>query len=130
MLTIKNILNGNSEGLNKNEMEIFTSERNRLNEMVPFRHLEKSIQETRKGIEESGLANLMSEDTKEKLIKTAIRSAQFTLQFEGSAKTFKEVYEQASTPDHEDVINSLIQDAAELWGKMQTEVAKNLKAVF
>ena len=125
MLTIKSILNGNSEGLNEKEMEIFRSETARLDEVVPYKELEKSIPEIRTNVTDS-LGEFVSSETLNKLISTSIRSAQFTLQFEGSAKTFREVYEQASTPDHIDVINSLIQDAAMLLGKVQEELANSL----
>jgi hypothetical protein len=131
MLTIKSILNGNSTGLSNNELEIFNAERNRLDDVVPYRELQNSIPEIRKNVETS-LGEFVSPETLQKMISTAIRSAQFTLQFEGSAKTFREVYQQASTPDHEDVINSLIQDAAILLGKVQSEMAESLlkKAVI
>lgn len=125
MLTIKSILENNAEGLNKNELEIFHSEVHRLDEPVPFKELEKSVTLIRTNVTDS-LGEFISLETLEKMISTAIRSAQFTLQFEGSAKTFREVYEQASTPDHEDVINSLIQDAAMLLGKVQSEMTNSL----
>ena len=125
MLTIKNILNGNSEGLNEKEKEIFNAESNRLDEVVPYRELEKSIPEIRKGIEES-LGEYISSETLEKMISTAVRSAQFTLQFEGEAVTFRDVYTKAATPDHEDVINSLIQDAAMLLEKVQSEMTASI----
>lgn len=125
MLTITNILTGNQEGLNNNELEIFRSEINRLDEIVPYRELEKSISTIRENVTNS-LGEFISPETLNKLISTLIKSAQFTLQFEGEAKTFREVYEKAATPDHEDVINSLIQDAAMLLGKVQEELANSL----
>lgn len=125
MLTIKSILNGNSTGLSNNELEIFNAERNRLDEVVPYRDLQNSIPEIRKNVETS-LGEFVSPETIEKMISTAIRSAQFTLQFEGEAVTFKEVYEKSATPDHEDVINGLIQDAAVLLEKVQEELTNSL----
>ena len=125
MLTIKNILTGNTTGLNEKEMEIYNSEIHRLDDLVPYRELEKSITTIRQNVKES-LGEFITTETLEKMISTAIRSAQFTMQFEGEAKTFREVYEQASTPDHEDVINELIQDAAMLLGKVQSEMAESL----
>lgn len=125
MLTLKNILNADMTGLNEKELEIYNSEVNRLDEIVPYRELEKSISTIRENVTNS-LGEFISPETLNKLISTSIRSAQFTLQFEGSAKTFREVYEQAATPDHEDVINSLIQDAAILLGKVQEELANSL----
>ena len=106
-------------------MEIYNSEIHRLDDLVPYRELEKSITTIRQNVKES-LGEFITTETLEKMISTAIRSAQFTMQFEGEAKTFREVYEQASTPDHEDVINELIQDAAMLLGKVQSEMAESL----
>lgn len=125
MLTIKNILEGNQEGLNERELEIFNSEVARLNDPVPYRELEKSITAIRQNVKES-LGEFITKETLEKMISTAIRSAQYTMQFEGSAKTFKELYQQAATPDHEETINELIQDAAMLLGKVQSEMAESL----
>lgn len=125
MLTITNILTGNQEGLNNNELEIFRSEINRLDDLVPYRELEKSIPDIRTNVEGS-LGEFVSPETLQQMISTAIRSAQFTLQFEGEAVTFRDVYTKAATPDHEDVINGLIQDAAMLLGKVQSEMAESL----
>lgn len=125
MLTIKNILEGNQEGLNEKEKEIFNAEVARLNDVVPYRELEKSIPTIRENVKGS-LGEFVSPETLEKMISTAIRSAQFTLQFEGEAVTFKEVYEKSATPDHEDVINGLIQDATVLLEKVQEELTNSL----
>ena len=125
MLTIKNILTGNQEVLNNNELEIFNSERNRLNEVVPYKELEKSITEIRTTVTDS-LGEFVSPATLQQMISTTIRSAQFTLQFEGEAVTFRDVYTKAATPDHEDVINELIQEAAVLLGKVQEEMTTSL----
>lgn len=125
MLTIKNILTGNQEGLNEKELEIFNAESNRLDEVVPYKELEKSIATIRTSVTDS-LGEFVSPETLQKMIATAIKSAQFTLQFEGEAVTFRDVYTKAATPDHEDVINGLIQDAAVLLGKVQEEMTNSL----
>ena len=125
MLTIKNILNADMTGLNEKELEIYNSEVNRLDEIVPYRELEKSISIIRENVTGS-LGEFISPETLEKMISTAIRSAQFTMQFEGEAKTFRDVYTKAATPDHEDVINHLIQEAAVLLGKVQEEMTASL----
>lgn len=125
MLTIKNILENNAEGLNEKEMEIFNSEVNRLDDPVPYKELEKSISTIKTSVKDS-LGEFVSPETLQQMISTAIRSAQFTLQFEGEAVTFRDVYTKAATPDHEDVINHLIQEAAVLLGKVQEELANSL----
>ena len=123
MITVKNILTGNTEGLSKKEKEIVEMELPKMELELNYREVEKSIPLIRKNMEESPLKQLLSTDIFEKSIKVAVRTAQFMMQFEGEAVTYREVYEAVQKNEgSREVLNDLLNEAV----KLHEEVEKAL----
>ena len=94
MITVKNILNENFEGLNNDERDMVKDAISQIDDKVDFRKIEKMIPEIRNTMKESILSKIPLE-LFNKLANVTIRMSQFIMQFEeGKEKTYRDIYKE------------------------------------
>ena len=109
MITVKNILTGNLEGLNKDEKEMMQDAISQIDKVVDFKKIQATIPEIRNTMKESILAKIPL-DLFNRLVSTTIRMSQFILQFEdGKTKTYRDIYKEiennnGATETFEDIV--------------------------
>lgn len=94
MITVKNILNNNTEGLNADERDMVNDAISQIDNVVEFQKIEKMIPEIRNTMRESILAEIPL-DLFNRLASVTIRMSQFIMQFEdGTQKTYRDIYKE------------------------------------
>lgn len=109
MITVKNILENNIEGLNADEKEMVANAISQINNTVDFKKIEKMIPEIRYTMQDSILAEIPL-DLFNRLLNVTLRMSKFILQFEdGSQKTYRDLYKEiekseGATETFEDIV--------------------------
>lgn len=94
MLTVKNILNNNTEGLNDDEKSMLKDAISQIDNKVDFVKIAKMIPEIRNTMKESILAEIPL-DLFNRLANITIKMSKFIMQFEdGSQKTYRDLYKE------------------------------------
>ena len=94
MITVKNILNNNTENLTKDEKDMVADAISQIDNIVDFGKIQKMIPEIRETMRNSILAEIPL-DLFNKLANVTIKMSQFIMQFEdGTEKTYRKIYEE------------------------------------
>lgn len=97
MITVKNILNNNTDGLTNDEKTMVADAISQIDDQVDFKKIEKIIPEIKENMRNSILAEIPL-DLFNKLANVTIKMSKFILQFEdGSVKTYRDIYKEIET---------------------------------
>lgn len=94
MITVKNILNNNTEKLTDDEKAMVADAISQIDNVVDFKKITAAIPEIKENMQNSILAEIPL-DLFNRLLKVTIRMSQFILQFEeGKEKTYRDIYKE------------------------------------
>ena len=94
MITVKHILNNNTEGLSNDEKEMVQDAVSQIDKVIEFKKIAAAIPEIRYTMQESILAEIPL-DLFNRLLNVTLRMSKFILQFEdGSKKTYRDLYHE------------------------------------
>lgn len=94
MITVKNILEENLEGLTNDEKDMVADAISQIDNVVDFKKIAAAIPEIKENMQNSILAKIPL-DLFNRLLKVTIRMYQFILQFEeGKEKTYRDLYHE------------------------------------
>lgn len=94
MITVKNILNNNTENLTKDEKDMVADAISQIDNIVDFKKIQKMIPEIKENMQSSILAEIPL-DLFNRLLNVTLRMSKFILQFEdGTSKTYRDLYKE------------------------------------
>lgn len=94
MITVKNILNNNLEGLSNDERDMVADAISQIDNIVDFGKIQKMIPEIRNTMKESILSEIPL-DLFNRLLNITLKMSKFILQFEdGTVKTYRDIYKE------------------------------------
>ena len=94
MITVKTILENNTENLNDDEKSMVYEAISQIDDIVDFKKIQAAIPEIKENMQKSILSEIPL-DLFNRLLKVTIRMSQFILQFEdGSTKTYRDIYKE------------------------------------
>lgn len=94
MITVKTILENNTNGLTNDERDMVQDAVSQIDNIVDFKKIAAAIPEIKENMQNSILAEIPL-DLFNRLLKVTIRMSQFILQFEeGKEKTYRDLYHE------------------------------------